>query len=183
MKPKNPNKNEDFNLILKQTPQKTKNNSYSKNSFFLLFPNQGFHSKINSMSKKKTRYVFKGVGEKKESELNFSLRRKEYLKENNTCQFEDEKGCICGKTERITVHHKGGRTGNLIFKNLIILCEEHHVWIHKSENEDYARRRGYLLSEFISPYYPKRVYLNPEDVLDEELISFFLKEEREMLEN
>lgn len=66
--------------------------------------------------------------------------RKEFLKEHKTCEFE---GC---KKDSKDVHHKAGRTGDLLFDTdlFMAVCRGHHLFIES--HPVFAKEKGYSVS-------------------------------------
>lgn len=66
--------------------------------------------------------------------------KKEFLKEHPNCEFE---GC---KKDSKDVHHKAGRTGDLLFDTdlFMAVCRGHHLWIEAHPVK--SKELGYSVS-------------------------------------
>ena len=54
------------------------------------------------------------------------------------CLSQKEEKCkVCGKGEGIEVHHIDGDRANNNIENLIPLCKEHHLSVHRGDEEVY----------------------------------------------
>jgi Arc/MetJ-type ribon-helix-helix transcriptional regulator len=54
------------------------------------------------------------------------------------CLSQKEEKCdVCGAEEQIEVHHIDGDRGNNNIENLIPLCKDHHLAVHRGDEEVY----------------------------------------------
>lgn len=98
-----------------------------------------------SLTRKSTIKTYKKINKKS---TNYKKREEEYnkikddlLKNTSKCEMPG-----CTNTE-LEIHHKSGRIGDNLFKNLMVICRKCHIFIH--ENPSLSLKNGWLIKKYL----------------------------------